>query len=601
MAKSKEEAKPPFHFSPRPNRAHEINWQQWGPEPFEQARASNKPVLLALSAVWCHWCHVMDETSYSDEGVISYINQHYIPVRVDNDQRPDINARYNMGGWPTTAFLTPDGEAISGSTYVPPEQMLELLPKVWVYFQSNKDEVAQKVAELRDKRAQALSTQPTSEITSDVYDAVLNAVGDHYDPMYGGFGDAPKFPHSDAIDLLLYAHRKTRDPDVLHMARKTLEAMARGGMYDHEWGGFFRYSTKRDWSEPHYEKMLEDHGGLLKGLLALYRITGDNEHADFARRTIDYLEWKLRDPDKGFFYGSQDADEEFYKLSKDDREGKEEPYIDHTCYTSWNAMAASAYLEASWTLDRPDLRDAAVQALTFLWDECREPEKGMYRFHDGSGPQVLGLLGDQSYTARAMLDAYEVTGDPVYLERAEELAAFLLDRFLDPNGRKGFFDVWDEPSTVGRLDERQKSLQDNAVCAELFLRLHHLTRREDYKDIAKSTLEAFASAVPHMGQFAASYARQADTFLNPPAEVNIVGDPETVADLHKTALALDVPSRTVQIVSPSDSKRLESLALPSEPAPAAYACFGTMCSPPVTKPAELLASVKQMAEVANSA
>ncbi|MFQ5472841.1 MAG: thioredoxin domain-containing protein, partial [Dehalococcoidia bacterium] len=498
-------------------------------------------------------------------------------------------------------FLTPDGEALSGSTYVPPEQMLELLPKVWVYFQSNKDEVAQKVAELRDRRLQAMSDQPATEVTGDVYDTVLKSVGDHYDPMYGGFGDAPKFPHSDAIDLLLYAHRKTRDPDVLHMARKTLEAMGRGGVYDQEWGGFFRYSTKRDWSEPHYEKMLEDHGGLLKALLSLYRITGDDEHAGFARRTIDYIERKLRDPDEGFFYGSQDADEEFYKLSKADREGKEEPYIDRTCYTSWNAMAASAYLDASWTLDRPDLRDAAVRALTFLWDDCREPGKGMYRFHDGSGPQVLGLLGDQSHTARAMLDAYEVTGDPVYLDRAEELAAFLRDRFLDPDGNRGFFDVWDEPSTVGRLDERQKSLQDNTVCAELFLRLHHLTRRDGYRDTARSTLETFVSAVPHMGHFAAGYARQADTFLNPPAEVNIVGDMEAAAGLHRAALALDVPSRSVQIVNPGDAKRLEALALPPEPAPAAYACFGTMCSPPVTEPDGLLASVKHMAEVARPA
>jgi len=341
MTKSKKEEKPPFHFSPRPNRAHEINWQEWGSEPFEEARAANKPVLLALSAVWCHWCHVMDETSYSDERVINYINKHYIPVRVDNDQRPDINARYNMGGWPTTAFLTSEGEAISGSTYVPPEQMLELLPKVWTYFQGNKDEVDSKVAELRKKRAAALSDQPTSEITSEVYDTVLRAVGDHYDPMYGGFGDAPKFPHSDAIDLLLYAHRRNRDPDLLHMARKTLEFMSAGGVFDKEWGGFFRYTTNRDWSVPHYEKMLEDNANLLHNLLTLCRITGDQAHAESATRVIDYLEAKLRDPEHGFFYGSQDADEEFYKLTAAEREKLPEPYIDHTFYTSWNALAAS--------------------------------------------------------------------------------------------------------------------------------------------------------------------------------------------------------------------------------------------------------------------
>src|SRR3990172_225563 len=149
-----------FHFSPRPNRANEIRWRQWGEDAFREAKESGKPILLSLSAVWCHWCHVMDETSYSNEGVIKYINEHYVPVRVDNDQRPDINARYNMGGWPTTAFLTPEGEVLAGGTYVPPEQMLELLPKVSVHYMSNRDELTQKAAELRQRRSAVVAPPP---------------------------------------------------------------------------------------------------------------------------------------------------------------------------------------------------------------------------------------------------------------------------------------------------------------------------------------------------------------------------------------------------------------------------------------------------------
>ena len=153
---------------------------------------------------------------------------------------------------------------------------------------------------------------------------------------------------------------------------------------------------------------------------------------------------------------------------------------------------------------------------------------------------------------------------------------------------------------MARLSERQKSLQDNAVCAEVFQRLHHLTRNDRYSEIAKSTLESFSASATRSGLFAAAFARQADTLLNPPAEVNIVGDPESAADLHRAALALDVPSRSVQIISPSDAERLEMLMLPAEPAPAAYACYGTMCSPPLTEPDDLLESVKTMAEVARS-
>ena len=609
---------PPLHFSPRPNRAHEIQWRAWGDDAFREARESGKPILLSLSAVWCHWCHVMDETSYSHEGVIAFINEHYIPVRVDNDQRPDINARYNMGGWPTTAFLTPDGEVLAGATYVPPDQMLDLLPKVSVYYQSNKQEVAQKVGELRERRGAAAAASPRGRLSPAIFDEILRAAVTNYDPVFGGFGDAPKFPHADAIDLLLFAYRRDRDPDVLHMARKTLEFMSQGEVFDREWGGFFRYATRRDWSEPHYEKMLEDNAALLRNLLALYRATGDQAHADSAGRVIDYLEAKLRDRERGFFYGSQDADEEFYKLPAAEREGRQEPYIDRTCYTSWNAMAASAYLEASWTLgpstslpsgaaqgERTSLRDAARAALDFAWEHCREPGRGMYRFNDGT-PQVLGLLGDQAYMARALLDAHEVSGDSAYLDRALELARFLLDRFQDASGGgqtpgrpAGFFDTWDETDGLGRLAERQKSVQDNAVCAEVFIRLHHLTREDGYREVARTTLEAFVSAYPHLGHFAAGYARQVDTLLNPPAEVNIVGDPAAapVQAMHRAALALDLPSRVVQVLHPErDAARLEALFLPPDPA-AAYVCLGTMCSAPVTDPAALLEAVREMQAV----
>ncbi|MBI2913648.1 MAG: thioredoxin domain-containing protein [Chloroflexi bacterium] len=593
----------PFHFSPRPNRAGEIQWRQWGPEAFREAKESGKPILLSLSAVWCHWCHVMDETSYSDPGVISYINERYIPVRVDNDQRPDINARYNMGGWPTTALLTAEGEVLAGGTYVPPEQMRDLLPKVAMYYGGNKQEVAQKAEEMRRRRSEAVTGGQRGQLSGQIFQAVLRGATEAYDPLFGGFGEAPKFPHTDAIDLLLYAHRRSQDPDLLHMARKTLEFMARGELFDQEWGGFFRYATKRDWSEPHYEKMLEDNANLLRNLLALYRITGDPAHAEIAGRAIGYLEAKLRDKAAGFFYGSQDADEEFYKLPAAEREKHPEPYIDRTCYTSWSAMAASAYLEASWTLrpaqgrllDRPDLRDAALAALEFAWQECREPGGGMYRFNDGS-PQVPGLLGDQAYTARALLDAHEATGDSLYLERALELAHFLTERFADKEGG-GFFDTWDETEELGRLSERQKSAPDNAVCAEVFIRLHHLTRDEAYNEVAQGTLEAFAEAYPNLGYFAAGYARQVDTFLNPPVEVNIVGDlvAETTRALHRAALGLDVPSRVVQVLDPRrDTERLKALYLPPEPAPAAYVCAGAMCSAPVTRPEELVETVRQM-------
>ena len=603
-----------FHFSPRPNRAHEIRWRPWGPEAFAEAAREDKPVLLGISAVWCHWCHVMDETSYSDQQVIDLISERFVAIRVDNDQRPDINARYNMGGWPTTAFLTPDGEALAGFTYVPPDQMRQALDQISTHYGANRDEIEAKVRQIQEGRRRAMeSMRGGGDLSSDIVDQVQVAMGDAYDPVYGGFGNAPKFPHTDAVDLLLHLHQRKNDPDLLHMARKTLERMAQGGVFDQEWGGFFRYSTNRDWSVPHFEKMLEDNANLLRNLLRLYRITADPAYAAVASRVIDYLDRWLSDPDTGAFYGSQDADEEFYALSAPQRQKRPAPYVDRTVYTSWCAMAISAYLEASWTLppkadqppaeDRPGLAERALRGLAFLWEKLRTDGQGMHRYHDGA-PHVLGLLGDQAYTARALLDAYEVSGDALCLERAEELAALLASRFADADNG-GFFDTWEGHESLGRLGLRQKPLAENAVCAEVLLRLHQLTRRPDYLDVARRTLETFVGHQESLGHFAASYARVVDLFLNPQAEIKVVGDIARDSDLgevgraaralHQAALRLPGAARTVQALHPQrDAARLTALALPASPSPVAYACFGTLCSAPVNDPATLAPTVEEL-------
>jgi len=583
-----------FHFSPRPNRAAEIDWREWGEDAFQQSRDTNKPILLSLSAVWCHWCHVMDETTYSDEGVITFINQHFVPVRVDNDERPDINARYNMGGWPTTAFLTPEGETLAGATYIAPDQMKEVLPKVYTHFVSNRDEITQKAIELREQRADVYKAE-AGELSDDIFRDILRSTMNHYDPLYGGFGEAPKFPHTDALDLLLYAHRRTGDPDPLHMARKTLEMMFAGDVYDREWNGFFRYATRRDWSEPHYEKMLEDEAGLLRNALALYRISNQAEHREIAEGIIAYVDWKLRDREHGYFYGSQDADEEFYKLDAAGRDGLEEPYIDRRCYTSWNAEMISAYLEASWTLDRPELAETALFALAFITGKLRV-DGTMHRYLDASGsPAVPGWIADQSRTALSMLDAYEVTGDSSHLDGARAMAALLLDQFEDKESG-GFWDVA-ENQGLGRLQERQKSVQENAVVAQVLFRLSHLTREPAYGAALKRALESFVLLYRQMGYFAAGYAAAVDSYLHPPLEINIVGAASAVERLHQAALSLNQASRLVQVLDPArDAERLAALSLPVEPAPAAYVCSNNACSAPASDVDQLLAAVREMRE-----
>jgi hypothetical protein len=583
-----------FHFSPRPNRASEIRWRAWGTEAFDEAQRDDKPVLLGISAVWCHWCHVMDETSYSDDEVIRLLNERFVPVRVDNDQRPDINARYNMGGWPTTAFLTPHGEVMAGMTYIPPDQLREVLNQVSTYYEQNKDAIEEKIASIRAgrERPPAETGDGDDGLSDQILRDVLDAAQDAYDPVFGGFGNEPKFPHSDAIDLLLHAYLRDGDRDALHMARKTLEYMCKGGTYDQEWGGFYRYSTKRDWSVPHYEKMLEDNALLLRGLLKLYRISEDAEHRRYIDSTTEYIDAWLSDAATGAFYGSQDADEEFYPLPSEERKQHQAPYVDKTVYTSWNAMAISAYLDASWTRGRPDLKARALRALDFLWEHLHTDAGGMHRYLSFDGPRIAGLLGDQAWTATACLDAYEVAGRPHDLEHAKQLAAFMEEHLAAPGG--GFFDTPAAHESLGLLSQRQTPVKENSIAATALVRLARLTHDDRWAQIARAALVPFRHIAESQGYFAAGYAKAVDMLLNPGAHVKIVATGwEQARTLHAAALALPLADRVVRVIDASDARALAAEGLPSHPMPAAYACYGTLCSAPVTTPADLFEIVEK--------
>jgi uncharacterized protein YyaL (SSP411 family) len=576
----------PFRFSPRPNRADEIAWNEWGDAAFGRARREGKPVLLGISAVWCHWCHVMDETSYSDEDVIRLVNDYFVPIRVDNDRRPDINARYNMGGWPTTAFLTPEGEVMAGLTYVPPDQMRDVLARVNSYFRENRADIDAKVAELTASRRDAQDAGHDGDLTDQIFRDALDAASDAYDPVHGGFGAEPKFPHVDAIELLLRAYLRDGDSDALAMARKTLDNMCGGGTYDQVWGGFFRYSTKRDWSIPHYEKMLEDNAQLLRALLRLYRITGDATHRRYAEATISYIDAWLSDAATGAFFGSQDADEEFYPLPAEERARLAAPYVDSTVYTSWNAMAIAACLDASWSLDRPELRERALRALDLLWDRLQDGGV-MCRYLAADGPRVPGLLEDQAWTASAFLDAYEVAARPQDLERARQLAGSMIERLGAPDG--GFFDRRADGDATALLSFRQQPVKENAVATGVLVRLARLLHEPEFEDHARRTLRRYAGVIASQGHFAAGYAIAVDQLLNPGAEVRIVAPPDGSAEpMRRAALRLPVPDVLVRVIDPDDGDALEREELQPHPAPAAYVCYGTLCSAPAASADDLV-------------
>jgi uncharacterized protein len=301
-----------------------IDWHEWGEEAFAKARAEGKPVLLDIGAVWCHWCHVIDRESYENPEIAAVINRLYIPVKVDRDERPDVDARYQsavsaisgQGGWPLTAFLTPDGKPFFGGTYFPPEDAMgrpgfkRILVAVSDAFNSRRSEVDNSAQALEEAVAKAeVFHGARGAFDAGVVDEVIGAALRQFDHAHGGFGHAPKFPHSSAIDLLLECYQTTKFRQQLEVAERTLEGMALGGVYDQIGGGFHRYSVDERWCVPHFEKMTYDNSELLKNFLHGYQVTGRALFRETPEGIIAWVNEVLSDQQHGGFYASQDADQ----------------------------------------------------------------------------------------------------------------------------------------------------------------------------------------------------------------------------------------------------------------------------------------------------
>ena len=300
-----------------------IQWHEWGEEAFAAAQRENKPMLLDIGAVWCHWCHVMDRESYDDPEVAAIVNEHFIAVKVDRDERPDIDSRYQaavsavsgQGGWPLTAFLTPDGKPFYGGTYFPPNDgygrpsfKRVLMSIANAYKEKNGDVVEQaKMVESAIAQAESFSGRG-GRVSVSIITAIQKSAFSMFDPQHGGFGQAPKFPHPSALDLLIDQYARTGDEKLRTLIVTTLERMANGGVYDQLAGGFHRYSVDERWVVPHFEKMCYDNSELLKNYVHGYQATGSEFLAEVARDIIRWMDEWLSDRDRGGFYASQDAD-----------------------------------------------------------------------------------------------------------------------------------------------------------------------------------------------------------------------------------------------------------------------------------------------------
>jgi uncharacterized protein YyaL (SSP411 family) len=493
-----------------------VRWNGWEPEALARAAAEGKLIFLDISATWCHWCHVLDRTSLSDPRVVRMLNEDYIPVRVDTDRRPDINDRYNQGGWPTTAVLLPDGQLLTGATYLPPDALASVLGKCRDFYRKDRDRVEEYIRSASARTREAgergnLPETPRPEDLALVKHAVLGA----YDPVHPGFFREPKFPVPDILAFLRDAWAAEAGKEACDRLLAVLRTMAASGVFDPVEGGFFRYATRRDWSVPHYEKMLADNAELLSLYAVAWERTGEAAFSSAGYGILRFLLTKLYDPDTGAFFASQDADEEYYPLPAEERSHRVPPPVDRTVFSEYNAKAVTALVAAHRAFGAPGTDDAGRDSLlaraSVLANRLREslwdPIAGQARFLPpaGGGRDVpRGLLSDHVAVATAYLDLYEETGSDEYLRWAGESIDYAVATLYREDAA-GFRDRPIAADDFGNLAVPVYPFPHNAQAACALLRHARGAGRADHLAVAARTLCGLSGEYDGRGAFAAPY------------------------------------------------------------------------------------------------
>ena len=575
--------------------ASEISWWDWDDQAFQAARSEAKPVLLALTATWCHWCHVMDRTTYADPQVIELVNRSFVPVRVDVDQRPELSARYNQGGFPSVAFLDCDGQVISGRVYTPPAEMVQLLEEVrYSYSEGTRSAPGPSDS--------ALVTSPRDR--GATAGLVWRSLEELYDCNFGGFGDEPKQPPWEGAEFLLSVYQRNGEHRLREMACRTLDGVA-AGLFDHRDGGFFRYSVARDWRVPHYEKMLQTNARLASTFLIAFQVTGKPAYKKAALGTLDYLLTTLRDPTNELFYASQDADEEYYRLPWKDRNTATKPSVDTILYTGWNALAATVFLQAFGVVGARSYLEHALLILESLWSEFEGAGWGLPHVVKASGGPRF--LADHVHALGAFLGCYQATGDRTELERAEAVLYAIRQHFSASDG--GFYDVCPGTASGGPPLAGVKPVLENALLVEAIVTLGTINRDDEYFDLARATLDTFSEVVPGRSYLgpprvrrveedeerlflpaASAWARASDLMESGPVHLAVIGDSSLNATkaLVRAALKARTPSWVVQILDPIvESDTVGKLGFPASEGPTVYLCVGRQCLAPIRQAGEL--------------
>jgi uncharacterized protein YyaL (SSP411 family) len=570
-----------------------VDWLEFEPASLERARKEHRPILLLLTVPWCPHCRELLDTTFTHPDVTDLLDASFIAVRADAERRPDVNERYGTGGWPTIAFLTPEGDLIANEKYQTAEQLAPLLRKVRDLYESRGDEIKKGLSELWSHKLAPRDTTK-DKLSRRIVEDVVDAIYEKFDHRFGGWGQGTKFPHPEAIDFALVQVAKRKDERMREVVQVTLDRMMEGGIHDRIDGGFFRYSKTPDWRNPNLEKVLDANAQRMRCYLEAYQLFGNTAYRKTAEGVVRWMLKFMRDEETGAFFGSQDADSAYYVLDADGRSATSPPRLDRTIYAHANAMTVSNLLKASVVLERLDLRQVAMQALSFVLEHLCDRDGEVYHYWDGTY-HLPGLLADQAHLLRALIDASQLTGDADLLLPAEKIAENVIRRQRAPGG--GFYDILQNQSYQGSMRRRNRSILENSVMAEALMRLSYLSRRNEFYEEARLSLEAFTGDYKEYGYYVSGFGRAVDLIFYEPLFVTIVGDRDSAeADaLRRAALSGYVPSRIVQMLDPKhDPVLLGRSGYQVEARTKAYLCVGKTTRAVVYEPDALLAKIEEI-------
>ena len=586
-----------------------IQWYEWGSESFRQAQAEDKLILLDLTAVWCHACHVMDQATYANPRIIQLLNDNFIPVRVDTDQRPDLQARYRAGGWPTTNLLLPTGEILFQANALEPEEMEELLLEMQSLYSTDKAALLNQASRLWNRVKEKVEASPSkgNALQVSMVKQSVEIMRAQFDAVNGGFRNAPKFFEPEAIQMAFAHGFFENDPELLKMGLQTLEKQL--PLLDPVWGGFYRYAEQADWTQPHFEKMLTIQARNLRNYVEAFQLTGDLQFKRVAEALIEYVSRFLTDPQARLFYESQDADvrgpeggpfvsgAEYYALSERKRLAIGIPGVDQRIFTGSNALMAWAYLHAFPVLGKTEIRDIALQALTQLFEKRFDVKRGLAHVEVEGELGLYGLLSDHILFGQALLEAFSATGQPRFLQNAEVLAE-VNQQLLQDSVNGGFFDHPGTSDSLGLLKLPTKPVTENFQAALWYLTLFHLTGKPEYQSIAERTLQFIVTSPEPLPVALAGLA--IDQWFRIPVHIAVVGgsfDPMAQALLLK-GRELYCPGKIVRWFDPREGQpKWGEIVFPYDGRPVAFVCTDRMCSAPVFQAEAMKESIAEMLAV----